>query len=190
MSVSVDGLESMMGYPTRTGRKARNLPAPAVDGVSYSKAAAHLNTHVGMIVRLVSNGILANAPCLSRRRMVDPGILKQLTDKLADPRYISESEVLARLGETKAQLKRRWVITGLLRVRNLVLVRQYLVSKVDQILELKKHYSLTSDLSREAGMIRTHFINQVRIGRHPEPSRIGGTAAPLLLFAKQATRYR
>ena len=182
--VQIESLDSMESYPTRAGRKPKELSPRSLQGVPYTTAATQLKIKLGMIVRLVGNGVLVQAPGRSREKRIDIESLRRLEQDLADPSYLSELDAMARLGETRSQLMRRWVDTGVMRVRNLILVRQYRSSEVEHVAELKLRYELTSDLARDAEVIRTHFVNQARIGRYPAPSRISGASATVLLFPK------
>jgi len=185
--IEAEELRSMKDYPTRTGRKLKDQPKPEMQGITFGAAAMNLRTTAGAIIRLVSKGILKRAPGRSREQRIDAESLHNLTATLADPQYVSESDAAARLKETKQQLRRRWIDTGLLHVRDLVLVRQCSVAQLEQIVQLKKKYALNSDLAREAGVIRSHFVNQARIGRHPSPRKIAGETASILLFPKTQT---
>lgn len=105
---------------------------------------------------------------------------------LNDPAYLAEADALERLGETKAQTQRRWVVTGLLTPRDLVLVRQYRLAQLESVLELKRHYITSADLARRQEVIRTHFNNQARLGL-ATPSRIGVSSRSIFVFPNSGT---
>lgn len=182
-------LASLESYATRAGRKKRTERPPPAE-LSYSEAARELELGIGTIGRLVGRELLHRSGERGRDRTVCVKSVAAFKAMVHDPNFMTEADALRCLAETIAQFRRRWIMTGLLVVRDLEVVRQYSRVKVESIVALKQHYSTATDLAERNGVVRTHFNNHSRLGLCPRPSRIGKGSRSLNLYAASSRSDR
>jgi hypothetical protein len=160
-------------YATRTGRKKASHVAPTMPGLSLSDVSKGLSCSVGECIQLLDAGYLEREPSPLRRVFVSSKSFDEYRSELESPQWVNVDDAAAEMLETANEFRRRWVMTGLIESRNLILKRQVSRRDLVAVKRLKRNYVIGSEAGRLLGSHRTHMSNQARIGFATEGTLLG-----------------
>lgn len=184
--VDLYAVANIDSYPTRAGRPKSGVARQVFFGVSYSDAAEELGTLPCRIRQLINVQLLARDASSRGRPAVTRTSLTLFRAMLRSSEHVSVEDAAKEIGESAHQFRRRWVHTGLVQERNLLLVRQIPRDDLKKIQLIKGDYMTRDEMGARVNKDRTHVANRIKIGQLASDGILVGGASKIWLHPRSA----
>lgn len=185
-AVDLQRVAAMPHYDARSGRK-KLTDFDASTGVTYRRAAEVLECSVPKAKSLVTAGLMVREGSNRRARAITRTSFDEFMTMLRSSDHITTAEAARSVGETEAMFRKRWISTGIIAERNLMLVRQVTQADLQKVVALKAQYVTRREFGASFGKERNHISNQIRIGAMKNDGHMIGTRHKLWLHPRTSS---
>jgi hypothetical protein len=172
----------------RSRRRKSDIYKATADsiGISVSEAAIALHFNRGQILRLVNAGLLDVEHDLRRRLVINKDSLARYQRELADPEFVPIEIAASAVNETLREFIARWVATGFVEPRDLVVSRYIRLTDLEHIQRTKSEYITLPEIRRLSGG-HDFVIKWVRSARLKPAFELGEGNRRVVFFSRDET---
>jgi hypothetical protein len=185
-NITKEQLDAVTFHTNKRGRKPlgeKNKIYKYREDLNLNEASKILDISPLQVAKLIQYNFLPVKDIQTRPHVILKRDLLYFLNKINHPSYISLDSALKLLNCTYREFEKRWVVTGIAKIRDLRYWKSVSLNQIYEIKEISKNYFTANEANEFLGMHRTYITNLVTMNII-KPWILGNDKHSIRLFKK------